>query len=278
MHNCFCELPQLENPFRAEDILCEEDMDLIYNYSSKSNLGADKIQWHDSTTDFYQGKQYKQNFTGVGYITDKKTMRLMNEFVRDNLPDSFITQMWSTNVGHKFFPCTLLAWNDPSDWHCEGLQYPAHHNPVISEQRFSTVCNFRLIGDPINSRILFADGDETLQQATEEIVLDYINKDIQGIESKDIFSNIKPRSYTEDKSLMTSSPNDYVCNADVWEPHLQQVAVKQGFENPFLLNLARWHKVEIEDDTPRVTLRLMADKHIPFSVWEEMVDNGTFLQ
>ena len=91
MHNCFCELPQLENPFRAEDILCEEDMDLIYNYSSESNLGADKIQWHDSTTDFYQGKKYKQNFTGVGYITDKKTMRLMNEFVRDNLPDSFIT-------------------------------------------------------------------------------------------------------------------------------------------------------------------------------------------
>lgn len=278
MENCFCELPDLENPFTVEDILCEEDLDLIHNYSSKSKLYANKVSWHDSTSDFYHGKNYKDNFSGVGYITDKKIMRLMNEFLRDNFPDTFIKDMWSSGVGHKFFPCTLLAWNDPSDWHCEGLQYPAHNHPVISEQRFSTVCNFRLIGDPINSRIRFADGDEQLQKATEDIVTDYIHKEVAVKESADIFSNIKPRSYTEDESLMTSSPNDYFCKADVWEPHLKQVAVKEGFKNPFLLNLARWHKVEIEDNTPRVTLRLMAEKDIPFSVWEEMVDTGTFLR
>ena len=278
MNNCFCELPNLENPFTVEDILCEEDLDLIYNYNKESSLGADKVQWHDSTSDFYAGKEYKNNFTGVGYITDKSIMRTMNEFVRDNFPDSFIKNMWRSGLGHKIFPCTLLVWNDPSDWHCEGLQYPAHHDPIISEQRFSTVCNFRLIGDPVNSRIRFAEGDKKLQKATEEIVTDYINKDVSGIQSKDIFSNIKPRSYTKDKSLMTGSPNDYFCNAEVWEPHLNEIAVKEGFNNPFLLNLARWHKVEIEDNTPRVTLRLMAEKDIPFSHWEEMVDNGTFLK
>jgi len=278
MHNCYCELPQLENPFKAEDILCEEDMDLIYNYNSNSNLGADKIQWHDSTQDFYSGKTYKNNFTGVGYIKHKKTMRMLDEFVKDNFNEKFITKMWNAGFGNKLFPVTLLVWNDPSDWHCEGLQYPAHHDPVISEQRFSTVCNFRLIGDPLNSRILFADADDHMQQATEEIVKDYINKDIEGKESEDIFSYIKPRSYTSDNTLMTSSPNDYVCDASVWEPHLTHVATKEGFENPFLLNLARWHKVEIETDTPRVTLRLMADKDVPFGVWEKMVDNGTFLK
>ena len=278
MENCFCELPNLENPFTVEDILCEEDLDLIHNYSPNSNLSADKITWHDSTTDFYTGKEYKQNFSGVGYITDKNTMRLMNEFVRDNFPENFIKEMWTTSLGHKFFPCTLLAWNDPSDWHCEGLQYPAHNNPIISEQRFSTVCNFKLIGDPVNSRIRFAEGSDALKEATESIVNDYINKDVDVTTTKDIFSNIKPRSYTQDKSLMTSSPNDYFCKAEVWEPHLTEVAVKEGFNNPFLLNLARWHKVEIEDNTPRVTLRLMADKDIPFSVWEEMVETGTFLK
>lgn len=278
MNNCFCELPDLDNPFTVDDILCEEDLDLIHNYSQQSNLGADKVQWHDSTSDFYTGKEFKHNFSGVGYITDKKVMRRLNEFVRDNFPDEFIKDMWSTPMGHRFFPCTLLAWNDPSDWHCEGVQYPAHNNPIVTEQRFSTVCNFRLIGDPINSQILFADGDDALQQATEEIVTDYINKDVVGQSSKDIFSHIKPRSYTADKSLMTSSPNDYFCKPDVWEPHLTQIAVKQGFNNPFLLNLAKWHKVKIEDNTPRVTLRLMAEKDIPFSTWEKMVDNGTFLK
>ena len=43
MENCFCELPDLENPFTVEDILCEEDLDLIHNYSSKSKLNAEKL-------------------------------------------------------------------------------------------------------------------------------------------------------------------------------------------------------------------------------------------
>ena len=90
MNNCFCELPDLDNPFTVDDILCEEDLDLIHNYSQQSNLGADKVQWHDSTSDFYTGKEFKQNFSGVGYITDKKVMRTLNEFVRDNFPDEFI--------------------------------------------------------------------------------------------------------------------------------------------------------------------------------------------
>ena len=59
---------------------------------------------------------------------------------------------------------------------------------------------------------------------------------------------------------------------------LRDPNVKEGFNNPFLLNLAKWHKVKIQDNTPRVTLRLMAEKDIPFSTWEKMVDNGTFLK
>ena len=61
------------------------------------------------TTDFYTGKEYKQNFSGVGYITDKNTMRLMNEFVRDNFPENFIKEMWTTSLGHKFFPLYLVS-------------------------------------------------------------------------------------------------------------------------------------------------------------------------
>ena len=32
---------------------------------------------------------------------------------------------------------------------------------------------------------------------------------------------------------MTSSPNDYFCKAEVWEPHLTEVAVKEGSNNHF---------------------------------------------
>ena len=45
------------------------------------------------------------------------------------------------------------------------------------------------------------------------------------------------------------------------------------------MNLEQWHKVNSgSNNSSRVTLRFMADKDIPFSHWEEMVDNGTFLK
>jgi hypothetical protein len=282
MNNCFCELPQLENPFSAEEILSEEDIDLIYNYSH-NNLNTENIRWHDSTDDFYSGKTpNKKMFSGVGYITNKAIMRKMYEFVHDRFNDSFIKEMWNLPTGHKLFPCTLLAWNESSDWHCEGVQYKIQNHPDIAMGRFSTVCNFRLLGDTQNSKIFFANASDKLVSETEKICQKYIDSDEIWIDSatkeKSIFSNIKPRAYNDDKSLMTGAPNDYFCKPDVWENELDIVAVKENFENPFLLNLARWHKVYLKNTTPRVTLRLMADKDVPFSVWEDMVEQGTFLK
>ena len=57
------------------------------------------------------------------------------------------------------------------------------------------------------------------------------------------------------------------------------ICTKTGYANPFLMNLEQWHKVNSgSNNSSRVTLRFMADKDIPFSHWEEMVDNGTFLK
>ena len=67
----------------------------------------------------------------------------------------------------------------------------SHTIIIISEQRFSTVCNFKLIGDPVNPRIRFAEGSDALKEATESIVNDYINKDVDVTTQKDILSNIK---------------------------------------------------------------------------------------
>ena len=64
-----------------------------------------------------------------------------------------------------------------------------------------------------------------------------------------------------------------------WLKELTPICTKTGYANPFLMNLEQWHKVNSgSNNSSRVTLRFMADKDIPFSHWEEMVDNGTFLK
>ena len=84
----------------------------------------------------------------------------------------------------------MLAWND-SRLALRRITI-SHTIIIISEQRFSTVCNFKLIGDR-KSRIRFAEGSDALKEATESIVNDYINKDVDVTTQKDILSNIKPQ-------------------------------------------------------------------------------------
>ena len=42
-------------------------------------------------------------FSGVGWITDKKVMKTMKEFANDCLPDNFLKGMWYTSQGKDFF-------------------------------------------------------------------------------------------------------------------------------------------------------------------------------
>jgi len=283
MKNSFCELPELQNPFTPEELFCEEDLNLIYKYDN-SNISADKISWTDTTKDYYTGKEYHHKFSGIGYIAHKPTMRKMYEFVNDTFPDTFITKMWDLS-GRKIFPCTILVWNTPSDWHMEGRPYPAHSHEIFSYGRFSTVCNFRLLGDDSNSKILFSNGSQRLQEVSSSLAEEYVKQQSTDIVELSTssggnvrFRKMMDRVYNEDKSLMVNSANDYFCDATKWEQDLPIVAEKYDFKNPFLLNLSQWHKVCIDNDATRVTLRLMADKDVPFSVWEQMVDDGTFLK
>ena len=46
-------------------------------------------------------------FSGVGWITDKKVMKTMKEFANDCLPDNFIKGMWHTPTGQRLFPVTV---------------------------------------------------------------------------------------------------------------------------------------------------------------------------
>ncbi len=321
MLNCFCEFPKLESPFKPEDIFTDEDWKLFSEdyETGKVNLHSGSIKWFDANDEMAKAKGVQRpEFSGVGYPTNKKFMKLLREYVGDTLPDDFIKQMWKTPIGQKLYPCTLLAWGRDSDWHTEGVVYDVQKNPKIASKRYSTVINFRLLGDADNSKIKFADPSPVLHNKIKELSEMFVSNDVHenysaqlqsishsmsnnddmdssgakrvvsyiGDSDKESASevverqktlNYKAVEFVEEDGLEISSPNDII-TSQRWEDELNPITVKEGFNSPFMLNLARWHKVVVGDAGTRVTLRLMADRNVPFSHWEEMVDNGTFFK
>ena len=276
MLNCFCELPQLENPFTASEVLCDQDFNLIFN-NDTSNLNADKIKWANTTDDYFTGRQKQDKFVGIGYITDKELQYRLRDFVNDVFPPYFIHNMWPTPSGEKIFPCTILVFSESSQWHCEGVQYPFQNHPDIKKGRFSTVCNFPLIGEGGSSRILFGEASNKLQIELKNLTDNFVRNNSVYI-NRGIYQNQKTRETSEDMSFMTGPSNDYICKPEIWDKEIEVIASKEKFDNPFLLNIARWHKVEFNSATPRVTLRLMAEREVPFEYWENLVDTNSFLQ
>lgn len=278
MLNCYCELPQLENPFTVSEILCDQDLKMIFE-NDTSNLNAGKIAWNHTTDDFFKGRKIQDKFVGVGYISDKQLQVKLRDFVNDVFPANFIQNMWGGIHGRKTFPCTLLVFCESSQWHCEGIQYPFQEHADIKNGRFSTVCNFPLLGDGENSRILFGEASSKLETELKNLTDKFLFKDdIYSNTTNSLYQNQKTREYAEDMSIMTGPSNDYICKPETWDKEIKVIASKEKFNNPFLLNLARWHKVVMDTNTPRVTLRLMAEKEIPFQYWEELIDNNEFLQ
>jgi len=361
MLNCFSELPDLENPFKAEDIFVDEDWEIFENYKfDEMNLSAGNIQWFDANKDVAKVDPIAYDvspptespdvFSGVGWVTNKKFARQLHEFANDCLPDGFIKEMWSTPTGQRLFPVTVLAWGRTnSDWHMEGCRYDWQKNTYLNDIRYSTVCNFKILGQDASSRIEYVEPSvrmiKVLEKLTDEFV-NYKGKEDYTLMLQEISASIRTGTIDEkiramfvdpteelsaeeerernikileyqqklkgkdlnykqlvddiehnrglagdkpvvfkpravEKGLMVSGPNDVISpnGEKYWYDEFTPICTKQGYANPFIMNLQQWHKVYVgNDNSPRVTLRFMADRSIPFSHWEEMVDNGTFLK
>lgn len=290
MHNCYSELTNLENPFTAEDLFVDEDWDLFENYQiGKMNYHAGSIRWFDghldvSTIDpvYNAVKDNTSQFSGVGWITDKKVMKTMKEFANDCLPDNFIKGMWHTPTGQRLFPVTVLAWDKSSDWHMEGCRWDWQRQVFFRDIRSTTVCNFKMLGQDDTSSIDYAEPSKKMIDTLERLTKEFVEYE-GGIEHDGVVKGqkmtFKPR--TEEQGLMVCGQNDVISppGEDIWLKELTPICTKTGYANPFLMNLEQWHKVNSgSNNSSRVTLRFMADKDIPFSHWEEMVDNGTFLK
>lgn len=292
MHDCFCEIPQLEPPFSVDELFGDEDYNLFYGdydpATSKAVIRTNKLTWYDANVNARNAgnihfTNYYSTFTGMGYITHKPTIKRFQEYVYDTFNKNFIVKMLNPFPGKFVFPSNIIAWTDNSRWHCEGPRDPAHRNSDALAKRFNTVCNFRLMGETSDSKILFGEPSERLTNKVAQLIkeFDASNDKI----TTELSAGLKQQQYVNNTNIQEGVSVNFESDTigyqseKLWEDDIEIKAVKEGFSNPFIMNLSQWHKVCVgESKSPRVTLRLLANKDVPFKDWEKMLDEGTFLK
>ena len=95
---------------------------------------------------------------------------------------------------------------------------------------FTTVCNFRLLGDDKNSTIHFADITDEFYDTILDTRQKFYDKWIEADSGFFI-------SAVNDENSSQQNMVDQIINVDAWHNHMTVKEIKNGFESPFMLNL-----------------------------------------
>ena len=293
MNGCYCDLPGVDFPFSKEDFLTDHDIEMIHGTREgtpmeHNQLGAlsafrgqdtfvqsEKLKWsrytYKMSTDG-AGEGYRADFgtfNGNAIITDHKLKRDVWEWLNETLHPDYFQDIWKFASGTNTPPVTVLCFSmETGGWHNEG---PVPHPGFDNSRRPPAVINFRLLGDVDNSYIEFAQPDEEMQQAEDEIVEMFI-EDIKNSTEPDPMLT----TATEHKNLIMASTLQLFHN-NVWEPNLIPITKHVGQHNPYIVNVGKWHRV-VTNGTPRVTFRIHANTDLTFEQIEKMVEAGEFFK
>ena len=271
----FINLPQLECPITADELLCEDDrrimrgdLALIQQAQARQEswIKTDKLHWTNA----------------MAMITDKKVARKLYEFINDTFknPKQFLDNMWTHhkwpgfNVGEQIFPASLiLHYPESGHWHHEGL-HPFANPKHFQRYRSSTRLNFNLIGPTTGTRIKFAQHDEIFDKALRNVYTTLDNK----------FNNspfVSQVEYAEDetKSFKSYANRDSIVPGSKLESNLKEINCKEGYDSPFLVNVASWHRVYIDNPGEiRLSLVFQSKQDTPFRKFRELHEAGELLK
>ncbi len=271
----FINLPQLECPISADELLCEDDrrimrgdLALIQQAQARQEswIKTDKLHWT----------------AAMAMITDKKIARRLYSFINDTFknPKQFLDNMWTHqkwpgfNVGEQIFPASLiLHYPDTGHWHHEGMHSFA--NPKHFQRfRSSTRLNFNLVGPTTGTRIKFANHDKTFDNSLRNVYNELDNK----------FNNapfVSQVEYAEDetKSFKSFANRDAIKPGSKMESNLTEINCKEGYDSPFLVNVASWHRVYLDNPGEiRLSLVFQSKQDTPFSTFRKMHEEGELLK
>ena len=290
MNGCYVDCPNMVNfPFTSEDFFTEHDLDVLHGRVKGDEISGEsmnslsgavgKNKRHDpgfikTSTCSWSKNTGKYDtygtFNGNGIITGHQLKHDVWDWLNESFYEDVFQRIWSAG-GTNIPPVTVLCFSLNSGWHNEG---PVPHPKFNNQLRPPAVVNFRLLGDVDKSYIEFADPDEKMAQAEQELMEIYLQKVEEG--KKHAKYDAELNTVAEHKTMIMSSTITGYYDS-YYNNNLHHLRTHHGMHNPYIVNIGKWHRV-ITNNTPRITLRVHANTNLTFERIEQMVEAGEFFK
>lgn len=290
MNDYYFQLPQLELPFTPEELLDEDDIRIIESRYSEVTVEPVKQLLHTtncawgttdsvsnsvSTTDTVSKSTHVAN---TGYVYSKKYQRLLWEYMNDTFHPDFVRPVISIgHTGRKIINVSLLCTKittpgDVQDWHTET---PRSVFPdILNRWRNELYVNFRVYGESAKdtTKVQFATiSDELVTHIEQTYTQLFKNTPNDASSIPQEFFN---KSF---EGLMFRSTDDHMARGGVWDDHFTVAEELSGYESPFCINTAGWHRL-FNANSSRCTLRISGNPAYSFEYYKNLHLDGKFIK
>lgn len=286
MLECYCDVPNIDFPFTAEDIFGDYELDLFNNnvpVPQELIISGKSVKWNNWMAQEYAGKKSKEAFevyqrenifNGAAVISDTKMKHDVWDWMNATFQPDVFQKIWNDGLS-SHPPVSILCFSDSTGWHKEGpIDIPNEETipkenavEIIKRMRAPAVINFRLLGDIDGSVLQFAKPSEQMLQNEKELI--------------DKFFTLRPEEsfitkIVEHNTMNISATQHWLADR-TWHKDLTPITEHKGMHNAYVVNLGQWHRV-LTNGSPRVSFRVHANNKFTFKEIEERVEAGKFFK
>ena len=274
-------------PITANDLLTDHDYEIISNpelttgYETTAN-----IAWVFD----------EKNIGNAGFIINKNIARQIQEYIGDTFTIPFLPR--STNLGHSgrsIFPATLVCFTEDNMYHREGITEDigkSAQRRSAHAGRVGYALNFKLVGPDDNSGTFFGEPNETIldweRMAGDLVEEHYLKKQNRSSRWLNQAKEIELPDYVyshyigDSVAFQHNTRRSGIMNHPDVNQHgyITTVAKKEGFDKPYIINLGKYHRVDMTpSQEPRVALRFHGNwQKYSFDDIQRLYNEGSLLK
>lgn len=262
-------------PFTVDELFTDQDYDVISQ--------VDRTEGAVQTANLYWIFAERE-IGNAAWIHSTAIKRRLKEYMLDTFAIPFLPKSIPIGLtGRSAFPATLLCFTADNFFHKEGYTDDMCTNLDREKAHYGRInysLNFKLLGPVENSGTFFGEPSDTVikwDQTGGDIAEEYYRT--HKVHTVDPYYthmvNDKPAyQYKHRRS-------GFWDHADINQhDYITTVAKKEGFEKPYIINLSKFHRVDMTPTLePRVAMRIHGNwEKYSFDYIQQLYNEGKLLK
>ena len=265
----------IELPFTADDLFTDHDYEIISNANrTDAGIKTANLYWTSA----------ERELGNAAWIHSKAIKRRLQEYMFDTFAIPFLPKSIPRGLtGRSVFPATLICFTADNLFHKEGYTDDMLTNSDRQNAHYGRInysLNFKMLGPTENAGTFFGEPSDTVSQ------WDKIGADNGEAYHRTHNSYGTDPYYTH---MINDNPayeynhrrSGFRHHSDVNQhDYITTVAKKEGFEKPYIINLSKFHRVDMTPiPQPRVAMRIHGNwRKYSFEYIQQLHNEGKLLK